>query len=225
MAYQNGVRTPAQAETRPSDVLRRMQTFLGVVKETIEQENVHRARFPNFVLTQDIKEKLAQVKTLVAEKDFKGALQMLNNVEGHFQNKQARYARGFVDIFGTAIDKLEHGTCHVEVIGPLNRMLREYRDYVEQPRFELEEASELCWNIQTALDTAWDRSAELMARDNAAKEQQRRNVIISKRQKQEAETQAGIERHKTRVAERQGAEVTSTLTQMERILAEIDIVA
>jgi hypothetical protein len=158
-----------------------MEAFVAHIKGVVTPSaETGRALFPEFVVTQPIRDKLRSALASLEKADLSGAFWALKSSKEHFKNQQAAYSRrtllpellaDFRDMIG-AVRKGDDD----DLVSLVRTAVEAYEKFVNQDPFEVKEASRLYW---TACDVLNDAEEEFKTRvekrkqeDAAAKKKQ-----------------------------------------------------
>jgi len=153
----------------------RMDNVIKEIGVTVGHNDGARPRFPNFTLTDPIREKLRTASHQIANGEIHEAHNTLDDAHRHFRNQQAAYARNHLtESLQDQVAQMSRARYPEEILSPIRKAVEDFREMVFNDRFSLDDASNLYWYASGLIDGAKDALSE-----------QQKNQMAEKRARQE----------------------------------------
>jgi len=173
MSNQNGISSVKMVENFTKD----MEAFIAYAKQVVNQNEYGRTKFPDFIITDVIRQKVQSANTSLKAGKLAKAISSLKDVQKHFQNQQAAWAKNLQQGLVDDLTGLTMSKCPDDLLAPVRKAVEKYTELMSQSYFDLDEASTLYWSAIDALNKA-ENSWE-----SYVTEQRRKASKISRAQK------------------------------------------
>lgn len=159
----NGAASLRDPEASVGLLIQAVEEFMAEMERvTTPDPTTGRARFPDFVVQPEIRDKITSAMEELGRCNIKGAWDVFSRARIHFNNQQAAFARvrllnGLVNEYDLAAEK----GCDEDLLGQINRAVKAYKELVASFRddgtrepFDLTGASHLYWITYDTIESA-----------------------------------------------------------------------
>jgi len=206
------VKRPSTVNPTPARFQNEMQAFISHIGAVVRVNEDGRSRFPEFRLTDVIKEKIMGANQRFADGDLEGAFDLLRDVTRHFQNQQAGYAKN--SLIGDLRKEMAwiSENCDQDLVERAAKAVKSYEDLVTSNSFDLEKVSRTYWSAIDELEEI-QRLDESRAGDRQRQQIEKQAAeVMERRRKQDEATERArqlAEGRRREVAEKLNAQLTA----------------